>query len=284
MSTFALKIFALICMVIDHIGAFIPGMPVQMRWIGRLAAPIFMFCLCEGMDHTSNEKKYLARLYSAGVIMAFIQYFTGLTANIFRTLFVIACNLFFIRHIREGKKEYIKYYLVYLLYQLSTISLFGYLYMRNQSDLIRRLICALAGSAAFCEGSVAFVILGIVIYLCKDNKIKLLLGVTICSGIYGLLTLTNLTTALTDPIIAMSRDPARTNRIIQYGFYVSFSAFRPGVTGRNPFTEQYQWMMVFSVIPMLMYNGEKGRSMKWFFYVFYVVHLVILWYIGKMLA
>lgn len=99
MSIFSLKVFALVCMVIDHIAAYLPDMPVQMRWIGRIAAPIFIFCLCEGIDHTSNEKKYLMRLYIGGVIMAFIQSFLTVNANIFRTLFAIAFNLIMIRHI-----------------------------------------------------------------------------------------------------------------------------------------------------------------------------------------
>lgn len=41
MSSFYLKMLALVLMVIDHVAQFIPGMPVWMHWIGRLAAPVF---------------------------------------------------------------------------------------------------------------------------------------------------------------------------------------------------------------------------------------------------
>lgn len=35
------------------------------------------------------------------------------------------------------------------------------------------------------------------------------------------------------------------------------------------------WAMA-SAVPILMYNGEKGRSLKWFFYCFYPGHLLII--------
>ncbi len=38
-------------------------------------------------------------------------------------------------------------------------------------------------------------------------------------------------------------------------------------------TEKYA---VLSLAPILLYNGKKGRSMKYFFYVYYPLHIVIL--------
>ena len=43
-----------------------------------------------------------------------------------------------------------------------------------------------------------------------------------------------------------------------------------------------QWLMVFAVIPMFLYNGEKGRGMKNFFYVFYPVHIYLLYIIATL--
>ena len=54
MSITALKTLSLILMTIDHIGAFIPEMPIAFRWIGRLSAPVFLFCLLEGIEKDSN--------------------------------------------------------------------------------------------------------------------------------------------------------------------------------------------------------------------------------------
>ncbi|MCR5722201.1 MAG: conjugal transfer protein TraX, partial [Lachnospiraceae bacterium] len=49
MSHRTLKRIALITMIIDHIGAFIPGAPIWLRYIGRISAPIFFFCCAHSL-------------------------------------------------------------------------------------------------------------------------------------------------------------------------------------------------------------------------------------------
>lgn len=69
MTSNVLKRIALVAMVIDHIGAFIPGMPLQMRWIGRISAPIFLVVFAWSIDYTHDNKKFLIRLYEFNIIM-----------------------------------------------------------------------------------------------------------------------------------------------------------------------------------------------------------------------
>ena len=43
-----LKILAMVCMTIDHIGAMLFPQAVWLRVIGRLAFPLFSYCIAEG--------------------------------------------------------------------------------------------------------------------------------------------------------------------------------------------------------------------------------------------
>lgn len=63
MSSFGLKILALALMVIDHTAEFLPGMPVWMHWLGRLAAPVFIYCSVWSFTYTRDRKKYLSLIH-----------------------------------------------------------------------------------------------------------------------------------------------------------------------------------------------------------------------------
>ncbi len=66
MSALGLRIIACAAMLLDHIGlAFhIP----QLRIVGRLAFPIFVFLIYNGYRHTSNPMKYAVRLAIFAII------------------------------------------------------------------------------------------------------------------------------------------------------------------------------------------------------------------------
>ena len=93
MTSFGLKIIAIISMVIDHLGDAWFGRTTGMNLIGRLSFPIFAFQISEGYIHTKNLKKYFLRLFIFALIsqipfMLFRSTFTtGFSLNIFFTLF-----------------------------------------------------------------------------------------------------------------------------------------------------------------------------------------------------
>lgn len=98
-----LKIIAVLTMLIDHVGASLVWQLVEqqdtiyiiyrgMRYIGRIAFPIYCFFIVEGLLHTRSVKKYMARLLVFALISelpfdyALMGEFTMKYQNVFFTL------------------------------------------------------------------------------------------------------------------------------------------------------------------------------------------------------
>lgn len=68
MTSFHIKLIAVVLMVIDHIGVvFFPDI-LLLRIVGRLSFPLFAWLIGEGEKHTRNFKLYLIRLIALGII------------------------------------------------------------------------------------------------------------------------------------------------------------------------------------------------------------------------
>ncbi|HPF88841.1 MAG TPA: TraX family protein, partial [Candidatus Limiplasma sp.] len=62
-DTSLLKIIALVCMIFDHVGvAYFPGV-IELRIIGRMAMPLYAWCLVVGSEYTHDPLKYALRLF-----------------------------------------------------------------------------------------------------------------------------------------------------------------------------------------------------------------------------
>lgn len=98
-----IKVIAIICMLIDHIGLiFFPSIET-LRIIGRLAFPIFAYQIAQGYTYTSNVNKYMFRLWIFAIISQ-IPYSLVLDTFRFNVIFTLAISLFFMD--RFAKKEY----------------------------------------------------------------------------------------------------------------------------------------------------------------------------------
>ena len=93
MSSFVLKIMAVLSMCFDHFGYWLTAGNFSFcNYLGRLAFPIFAFQISEGYEHTNNLGKYFWRLFLFAVISQLpfnlFEYTFGfdLTLNIFFTL------------------------------------------------------------------------------------------------------------------------------------------------------------------------------------------------------
>ena len=108
-TTFALKMIAVITMLIDHVGAVFFPQYLIFRVVGRISYPIFAYTLVEGYFHTRDVKKYLIRL-GVGAILSEIPFdlaFFGRFVewrhqNVFFTLFLGIFMLYAINNLKNN--------------------------------------------------------------------------------------------------------------------------------------------------------------------------------------
>ena len=67
-DTNLLKLIAMLCMLCDHTGKMFFGKYQLMRVIGRLAFPLFAYCIAVGCVYSKNRLKYLTRIMAVGLI------------------------------------------------------------------------------------------------------------------------------------------------------------------------------------------------------------------------
>ena len=100
-NTTALKLIALVFMFIDHAGKMcFPHVP-EMRMLGRIAFPLYCWCLVVGASYTRSFPKYLLRIALIGALSQPL-YMVVLNHrwsefNIFLTLFVAVLGLWGLR-------------------------------------------------------------------------------------------------------------------------------------------------------------------------------------------
>ena len=124
LSGSALKLIAVITMLLDHIGHVFSALPILrqplftvlgetitiyfiLRKVGRLAFPIYCFLIGEGLRHTRNQIKYLLRLLVFALLseIPFNLLISGKLLchthqNVFFTLFLGALAIYFYRNIK----------------------------------------------------------------------------------------------------------------------------------------------------------------------------------------
>lgn len=264
LTGFHLKYFALIFMVFDHIHYFFEytqKIPVWFSMLGRLAAPLFLFTMVEGYIHTTNRKKYFLRMFFISIIMSSIQYFMAIgfwnrrdgffPRNQVFSNFILLVILFYGIDLWKQKKYIKGFFAIFIPFFLPYLLVIGFSQLPMESTITQGIwqILNLLHFTIFpfhfwiIDGGTIFLLEGIILYLFHKNKKRQITLFAIVHFLY-------------------------------YGVYVFI------ITGYNLHTwffEAYEWMGIFAIFFMLLYNGEKGNGNKTFFYLFYPAHIYILY-------
>lgn len=141
MDTNFLKLIAIISMFIDHAGYTLFSNNLIMRSIGRIAFPLFTFCIMIGYFNTKDLKKYIKRILMIGIISQpiYILLFNIYTPNI---MFTLIAELLLYYSLDNKKWWYIPFLVVIpflLKFDYSIIYLFIvpiFYYFRNNKVLL----------------------------------------------------------------------------------------------------------------------------------------------------
>lgn len=279
MSSFILKIIALICMTIDHIGVLIPNMPIWFNWIGRISAPIFMFCAIESMVHTSDRKKYLFRLYIASVLMGILQFKLNIDMNFFRVIFSTMIIIYLVLLSQEKNLNIKNMILFYILWQVISICIIIALIYSDFTNIhfIIYILSALTGSVFYLEGGLVLVALGLMMFALRKSHKNMAIGYVIFCSIYFILSTTSIISRVVSKI---SRYNSWFGNSIEY-ILDTIVGLSPVLTGGDMWLYNYQWLMICALPFVLFYNNKKGGSLKYLFYVYYPLHISILYLVGK---
>lgn len=200
-----LKLFAALIMVIDHIGAVILPQYIILRIIGRISFPIFCFMAAEGFYYTSDLKKYMLRLFIAGIItepvynLAFTGTLQYMHQNVMFTFLCAAAAVYIGKMFPE---------------KLRVLSVIPFVFMAYIANVLNTDYGAFGVTLIW------------LFYILRDKKFINIAasGVLQIAGSVGI-----------------------------------------------------QRYSVFSLIPIALYNGRKGKKIKYFFYIFYPGHLMIIY-------
>ena len=234
MSSFAIKLIAIITMFCDHFGDAILGRFSILNIIGRIAFPLFCFQIVIGYKHTKNINKYIIRLLFFGIISQipfslFTYSYVG-RFDLLNVYFTLAFGLLAVYVLDVLPKKY-KLIGVFLDVILMIIAEF------LQTDYGWFGVCLI-----------------ICIYLFYNDKKSNI------SNSETSLTFFNNNLLFSIVFFALV--------VIKYSNYF--------VAGSYTMAIVQILGTFFPIIFMLLYNGKKGHSMKYFFYVFYPLHLLIL--------
>ena len=252
-----IKFLAAALMFIDHIHQmfYSMGVPAWVDLFGRPVFPLFLFLAADSFHYTHSKTGYIKRLLLASWAMTILTFITqrlvpndtvALMNNAFSTFFVVSLYMLGWDFLQDGlrKKEW------------KTI--------RN-----------------------AVLIMAVPLLLILPTALLLLLAMNGMAST-GVIQALSFVSLLLPNLMNVEGGPLyvllgflfyvfRKNRRIQIAVVLLFGAIAYLLSGG------VQWAIMLAAIPMVLYNGRKGKGAKNFFYIFYPTHIIALYLLATFL-
>lgn len=236
MTTSMLKVIAILLMLIDHTGAVIFPEAIILRLIGRLSFPIFSYLIVVGYTKTKSFSKYLTRL----VIFAALSQIPFSLA--FGEKFTILSFSDFLSFLVGSPNPHLNVFFTLALGLLAIR-----IWDKQESELVRILtVLSLAtiANVLHTDYNMYGIAMILAFYIYRDNKIKTVISQTIVYILFD----------ATQVLIYVYKYPDITLEIAWFS----------------------QSLSLLALFLIFKYNHTKGKDLKYFFYVFYPLHLLIL--------
>ena len=263
-----LKMIALVLMVLDHIHYFFEFtgcIPTVFSMLGRLSAPLFLFCTVEGFAHTHDRKRYVLRIWAIGTAMAALEFFMIYAGAfrrgdgfypqnaIFQDLVLLCVVWQGIDWLREKKIAKGAAAIAAVLCWPYMVVAFLLLFPQVQDMPIASAVVAFLMTSplpmwtAVTDGSWGFLLGGVLLYALRGHR-------PVQLGVWALNAL------LWDLVLPFAMVHAQADFV-----------------WTQMFTDYYEWFGVAAAVLMGLYNGRRGSGHKQLFYWFYPAHIYLLY-------
>lgn len=259
LTSTGLKGIALVLMVLDHVHyffGFTGWIPDWFSMLGRLSAPLFLFCAVEGFTHTRSRRKYFLRLYALSVLMTALL----LIMNVFG-LFVRPDGFYPMNGMMTalallaivwqgmdwlGEGRYLRGAAAVILPLAWPFLLTAAMGALPALGLPLTALIALVPTWSFSpDASLPVLVSGMALYLFRRNR-------------------------------RLQAAAFMAVHLLYYLVYVGWMcSHTPGFHWTQMFTMYYEWYGALAGLLMLCYNGQRGRGCKAFFYAFYPAHIYV---------
>lgn len=249
-------------MLIDHFTAIFDPMAAVAspdtllylvpRFLGRLAFPVFAYFLAEGCRRTHDLSEYIKRLFlfALAAQIPFSLAFNTLSGNVIVTFFLAASGISFYQSAREWLPAVVAVIPVLLM----------------------------AALAALCDSDYGWIGVLIIfsVYLARTQKQKLLALALWLVILYLVVPVLQVYESYL-PYLLDGVSPLLLWEDLVRGLHFWFPFWLPYYLINTT-------SALVSLVPLFCYSGDRGRGNKYFFYVFYPAHLLILYIIARCIA